>query len=568
VGGRVTLQPFTLPPTRAVGNPNPPGDMNQVVFAALASGAAVNVLSTAFDGGADATGTNDSSGAFNAATGALSGAPGYILVPGGSTYKIASTVGPLVTGQYIVFAPGVLINWTGTGDCFHWVDTSTYTARTTQGGGIIGRPIIDGTSDGENSRALHAGDILGFRFDVAVQNFANTGDIAIYLDNQNYWTEQARGIAYINNCTQDVVFNCGGADTSAGSFDRGDFTFYISHKTFTGNVFTWQNGAYQVGGMFRAYGNINSSADTFSQAVLSITGSAPAGHPASYSGLQCGIDINVESDEAETYTFQTINFGSTNNTISAGSFGGINFGSGNQFTESNVSSISTQFVFLGPVVGDSSLQQVTVPDRLAVNNQAFFLSEISGATFLSLTEHAAPSTPSGAGDVYVDTSGNLRYLGPGGQNTLLARTGTGLASSVSYTPADPTGTTSGSLVMMGMGTACTFTPGATGIVPATITAAVHCTGTAEPMYSCARYGTGTAPTNGAAATGTKFGVGADTEYFTTSTSASEATPVTFQQVLSLTPGTAYWFDLALASSNVAGTAVTTSITATFTELAQ
>jgi hypothetical protein len=80
-------------------------------------------------GGADPTGVTDSSAAFNAAVTALPATGGYLLVPRG-TYKLGSTVGPLTTGQYIVCMPGVRFNWTGIGDCFRWVDTTTYGTRT------------------------------------------------------------------------------------------------------------------------------------------------------------------------------------------------------------------------------------------------------------------------------------------------------------------------------------------------------------------------------------------------------------------------------------------------------
>lgn len=141
------------------------------------------------------------------------------------------------------------------------------------------------------------------------------------------------------------------------------------------------------------------------------------------------------------------------------------------------------------------------------------------------------------------------------------------AASVFQTPADPVGTTNTALTQMGL--AVMFTPAASGLVLAIITATVRATGTAEPCFSAGKFGTGTAPANGASgAAGTKFGVGVEADYFTTSTSTAEATPVTFQQILPLTAGTTYWFDTAIATANALGTAVMNNITVTLIELGQ
>jgi hypothetical protein len=451
-----------------------------------------------------------------------------------------ATVGPLVTGQWILCLPGVFINWKGTGDCFQFTDSSTYTARTTAGAGIIGRPIIDGTSAGDGSCALHAGDILGLRFDIGVQNFTGSTDIAVHLDNQVYWTEQAIGVAHILGCTQDVVFDCSGADTSAGSYDRGDFTFYVQHTTFTGDSVTWQNGAFLVGGRLRIFGNYSSSSSTFSHAILSITGSAPAGHPSGDSGLaQCQLDINVESDEALAHTFQTVNFGSTSNGIINCS-GNVSFGPGNQFTASNITTVSDQFTFVGPVVGDTTLNETSLTGRLAVPSSASFFSSLYiGAT------SAAPGAPATGGYLWVDNTNNdLHFYGTSAVDTVLARHGGPvLAASVSYKPSNPAASTSASVVMAGLGGTCTFTPKTTGKTRVTFCGTWYTSGTAVNMTLSGRYGTGTAPSNGDATAGTRFGTGSsDWTMKTASTGAGEA--FSFTDILTLTAGTAYWFDLA------------------------
>jgi Pectate lyase superfamily protein len=58
--------PFSPVPTnRAVGTGNPPGDMNNTSLELAAMGGTYNVLNTAYAGGADPTGSNDSTAAIN-----------------------------------------------------------------------------------------------------------------------------------------------------------------------------------------------------------------------------------------------------------------------------------------------------------------------------------------------------------------------------------------------------------------------------------------------------------------------------------------------------------------------
>lgn len=374
----------------------------------------------------DETGATDTA---NVADQAAAGTMAMILAPG--IWYFDTTIGPLTTGQWIVCMPGVLINWLGTGDCFRWTDTSDYDARTTRGGGLIGCPVIDGASSGAGSSALHFGDILGFRFDVDIQNFDGAGDIGLHADNQAYWTEQAIGIAYLNNCTSFVVFDCGGADSSTGSFDRGDFTFFINQFNVAYNGIVWQNGAQQVGGRVRVFGNFETAASAPDSAVLTFTGTVPAGHPTagSYAGLaQCELDVNVEGDEGHTYAPQTINFGAEDNAI-VDCTGNVSFGTAFAFQESNVTATTTQFVFTGQVIGDPTLAVQTVPGRLSVSGESFFFSEM----FLGEIG-TTPSTPADGLVLWVDNStGNLHYLGASGVTGVLGSGGY-LCTPSSYAP--------------------------------------------------------------------------------------------------------------------------------------
>lgn len=127
---------------------------------------------------------------------------------------------------------------------------------------------------------------------------------------------------------------------------------------------------------------------------------------------------------------------------------------------------------------------------------------------------------------------------------------------VSYAPANPTGTTSTIGVMMGVGATCVATPQSTGVVSLEIKG-TQANNTAN-NYSTVqfRYGTGTAPTNGAAATGTTVG-GTISQY-----SVGATNPVFFSTggIVTLVVGTTYWFDLSLAAqANTASVAGLTCI---------
>jgi hypothetical protein len=103
-------------------------------------------------------------------------------------------------------------------------------------------------------------------------------------------------------------------------------------------------------------------------------------------------------------------------------------------------------------------------------------------------------------------------------------------------PADPTATTSATEKMMGL--AGTITPGGTKL-DIDIEGIIASSGN-QAWTLQIRYGTGTAPTNGAAvigtAAGTKIGM-----------TATITCPFALNAIISgLTPGTAYWIDVAFS----------------------
>lgn len=120
----------------------------------------------------------------------------------------------------------------------------------------------------------------------------------------------------------------------------------------------------------------------------------------------------------------------------------------------------------------------------------------------------------------------------------------------------PTGTTSASAVMMGLGSSFALTPlaaGGTGVVSVMIMGWASTTTSGATVQIGLRYGTGAAPANGAAVTGTSAYTTQDV-LLTTATTGSPAIPYTiFAEITGLVAGTAYWFDLPVSTSG--GTAV-------------
>jgi hypothetical protein len=182
---------------------------------------------------------------------------------------------------------------------------------------------------------------------------------------------------------------------------------------------------------------------------------------------------------------------------------------------------------------------------------------LTGATAVSryagATARGAPASGTFAvGDFIIDQTGSIwicTTAGSPGTWTNPADVPWGQAAPAGFTPSNPTATASTTLVMMGFGAAATpvlYTPAGSGLVVATFTG-FACTNTAVATCTVgARYGTGTAPANGAAVTGSRFGAVGDQGLRFASTIA----PVgfTYTGLLSLTPGTQYWFDAAVSTS--------------------
>jgi len=113
---------------------------------------------------------------------------------------------------------------------------------------------------------------------------------------------------------------------------------------------------------------------------------------------------------------------------------------------------------------------------------------------------------------------------------------------------DPTGTTSGTGVMMGLGGVAKLTLVYSGRIKIEFMGRYNLSASGSGAVTV-RFGTGTAPTNGTAQSGIGTAVGQGV----TSISFNAASNVPFNVggiITGLTPGTAYWFDLVLTANSI------------------
>jgi parallel beta-helix repeat protein len=190
--------------------------------------------------------------------------------------------------------------------------------------------------------------------------------------------------------------------------------------------------------------------------------------------------------------------------------------------------------------------------------------------------HAISEQADGATDYNAITGNNVTSTGTTivlhGAHSLASNNvgyNTALAASANFKPPDPSSTTSGTLVMMGLGSTVRFTPNSTGKIEINFTCEVGNAGASTNVTVGPRYGTMTAPANGAAITGTRFGLGSDALIRPATSSASSAvsTFACTDVITGLTTGTAYWFDIAIDTSNPSKAAFIQNVSVSIAELA-
>ena len=512
---------FTLPPdTRAINDPNPPEDMNNVVDALNAMGAVQNVLNATYSGGADPTGINDSQPAFQAAINALPTGGGSIWVAPG-TYKFNSSLtpksglrltGPGYQAATLTAAGSALFNMDpGSQLDVIEIDHLTLQAAASQPiftGMYLTRSSVhdcylNAASGSPGSSIWHSNSGTGYMAEcrffrnreqiygtsrtVPAWLLQSTNNVTLFQVNDNHWYD-------------NVCFN-NDHDTAQYHYELSFAASSFSTSTNNANTFEGIVFEFPTGGMILldscSYTTVNRctnedlAALTVGNPLIAVTKNANGGGPISNK-------IRSYSRRAGSATIIDIQLASNCN---------------------------------GTVI-DSPYQ--------AGGGTALTID------FGSSSNVTAIAVPSGA--VLSNAAG----------------TGAVTASSVATAPASPASTTSTSQVMMGLGSTASwaFTPLNTGIVTVSVMGGFL---TQTAITSCTiggRFGTGTAPVNGAAVTGTSFG--GNTVY--QATSISHPSQFSILGRFSLTPGTAYWFDLAVATGNASDAATVSNVAVLIEEL--
>ena len=141
-----------------------------------------------------------------------------------------------------------------------------------------------------------------------------------------------------------------------------------------------------------------------------------------------------------------------------------------------------------------------------------------------------------------------------------------LAASANFKPPNPSSTNSGTLVMMGLGSTVTFTPRSTGKIEINLTCEIGVAAASTNVTVSPRYGTGAAPANGTPVTGARFGLGADA-LIRPATPSAVSTFACTDVITGPATGTAYWFDMAIGTSDASNAAFIQNVSVSITELA-
>lgn len=285
----------------------------------------------------DTSGVSDAA-AITAAIATLTSSHGVVkLAPNAPWYINCGQISINGSGIYID-AEGCTINAVGSGDMIKMYDSSTYGSRTIHGGGVLGNPVVDGTSTTGAASALHIGDIFRTTVQISPQNFTITSSDGVIFDNQYYWTEKISANIYASNCYRGVRFTQNPAvpltPTSTGSMMRSDLTIYINQGAPTFDGIVWEKGTYCPGSVLNFKGNFGgrSSVGALTSACIRVTGSSPTGSSDSstFSNIQYPL-LSVDF-ECSSFTYTPYQYVVDTSCTIANAFGNVNFATaGNNF---------------------------------------------------------------------------------------------------------------------------------------------------------------------------------------------------------------------------------------------
>jgi hypothetical protein len=190
------------------------------------------------------------------------------------------------------------------------------------------------------------------------------------------------------------------------------------------------------------------------------------------------------------------------------------------------------------LVTNGGVQTIVLPN--SASSYTYTFPAATGTVLLNVSGAFSVSVAAGGTHTvqFPATASSYTYTFPAVSGTNL---NTGSATN-SFTPSNPAATTSATAVMMGLGSTIAFTPNQSTRLLIIISGQMGNTVAGDVVTAQLRYGTGTAPANGVAVTGTQI-AGSQT---ITSVSAGQRSGLCLTCILpGLSIGTAYWFDLAL-----------------------
>ncbi|MCJ9701727.1 hypothetical protein [Bradyrhizobium sp. SHOUNA76] len=197
----------------------------------------------------------------------------------------------------------------------------------------------------------------------------------------------------------------------------------------------------------------------------------------------------------------------------------------------------------------------TTASATAINN-------CTGAlTYSTATHTFGCNTGAGTGNVVVSGTPTANQIARWTSSTDIQGVGFGTlqltSAHQSALPSNPGGTANTTGVMMGLGATCKVTPATTGRVRFTIIGNVTNNNISKNTTVIGRYGTGSAPSNAAALTGTIFDSG---RTYSTTAAGSPLMLFAAEGIISgLTVGTQVWYDASVATNDSGTTSSIASI---------
>lgn len=542
---------FTIPAdTHADGDPLHTTYHNQITDA-LRAAVGINILDSRF--GADPTGSLDSTSALISAISALPSTGGVVKIPGLIPGTSTPATYRMDAGKINNLKSGVHIQGDGYG-------CATITC---DGSGQTGAPyLFNGDPLGYDS-TTHLEDVVISGLTVSCTsadmmwganfvrshfeyNFLKANSNGYGLWNVSQATGQAglnNGTTYLAECTFRNTEKIGGSARTTEAY----------HLDFSGsglrcNDNRWEKGSGKI------WPSLNG--DT-AQYWMKLTGDA-AGSLGSKHNTWDGLIFELSSGVGGLIHLLQCDI--------------VNIFNISSEDLSTTNPVGQPLLLFNTVSGGAEgCQRVTVRDysRRSGTNVSNTVPDMKFDSHCDQVVIDAPRQSSGGTQLTIDLQGatNVKLRNMPTSYTLLNASGSGLgapaAAPAGFTPADPTGTASATQVMMGLGSTCTYTPAGTGKVLVTVTGTCQATGATNAAISVGcRRGTGTAPANGAAVTGTRFGAVADQQLRSTNTSTGVG--FAFTGLLTLTAGTTYWFDITLAALTATGAQVN-NVAMTITE---